>query len=307
VSPEADSVRVRVDEHVLKLSNLHKVLYPATGTTKGEVLDYYARAASVMLRHIGRRPVTRKRWPDGVESEPFFEKTVPRGTPAWVTTVTIATPGSSRGRDSVTFPLVEDLATLTWLVNLAALEMHVPQWEVGPRGAVRMPDRLVVDLDPGAPAGLRECAELALLVRDRLAEDGLETFPVTSGSKGLQLYAPVSGRQDADVLRRYAKRVAEELTRKHPRLVLAVMTKAARPGKVLLDWSQNHAAKTTICPYSMRGRAHPDVAAPRTWDEIEDVDDLAQLPFTSVLERIQRDGDLAAGLFTAGPRVPAST
>jgi bifunctional non-homologous end joining protein LigD len=293
-----------VGDHVLKLSNLHKVLYPATGTTKGEVLDYYARVAPVMLPHLGRRPVTRKRWPDGVESEPFFEKNVPRGTPDWVDTVTIETPGSSRGRDRATFPLVHDLATLTWLVNLAALELHVPQWQVGPRGAVRMPDRLVVDLDPGAPAGLRECAELALLVRERLAEDGLETFPVTSGSKGLQLYAPVSGRQDADVLRGYAKRVAEELTRRHPRLVLAVMSKAARPGKVLLDWSQNHAAKTTICPYSMRGRAHPDVAAPRTWDEIEDAGTLRQLSYREVLDRVEAHGDLVSALLETGPRVP---
>ena len=306
MSPEPDSVRVRVDDHVLKLSNLHKVLYPATGTTKGEVLDYYARVAPLILRHIGRRPVTRKRWPDGVASEPFFEKNVPRGTPDWVPTVTIATPGSSQGRDSVTFPLVEDLATLTWLVNLAALELHVPQWQVGPRGAVRMPDRLVVDLDPGAPAGLRECAELALLVRDRLAQDGLRAVPVTSGSKGLQLYAAVSGRQDADMLRRYAKRLAEELTRQHPRLVLAIMTRAARPGKVLLDWSQNHAAKTTICPYSMRGREHPNVAAPRAWHEIEDMDRLRQLSYSEVLDRLDGNGDLAEELFTPGPRVPAT-
>jgi bifunctional non-homologous end joining protein LigD len=306
VSPEPDSVRVRVEDHVLKLSNLHKVLYPATGTTKGEVLDYYARVAPVMLRHLARRPVTRKRWPDGVESDPFFEKNVPRGTPEWVRTVVIATPGSSRGRESVTFPLVSDLATLTWLVNLAALEMHVPQWQVGPRGAVRMPDRLVIDLDPGAPAGLRECAELALLVRDRLAEDGLRALPVTSGSKGLQLYAAVSGRQDADILRGYAKRLAEELTRAHPRLVLAIMTRAARPGKILLDWSQNHAAKTTICPYSMRGREHPDVAAPRSWDEIEDNANLRQLSYSEVLDRLDRSGDLAEALFTTGPRVPTS-
>jgi bifunctional non-homologous end joining protein LigD len=304
VSPDPDTVRVRVDDRVLKLSNLHKVLYPATGTTKGEVLDYYARVAPVILRHIGRRPVTRKRWPDGVRSEPFFEKNVPRGTPEWVPTVTIATPGSSRGRESVTFPLVEDLATLTWLVNLAALEIHVPQWQVGPRGAVRMPDRLVVDLDPGAPAGLRECAELAVLVRDRLAEDGLRAVPVTSGSKGLQLYAAVSGRQDADVLRRYAKRLAEELTKAHPHLVLAVMTRSARGGKVLLDWSQNHAAKTTICPYSLRGREHPDVAAPRTWDEIEDVENLRQLSYSQVLDRLDDSGDLADALFSTGPRVP---
>jgi bifunctional non-homologous end joining protein LigD len=295
-----------VGDRVLKLSNLHKVLYPATGTTKGEVLDYYARVADVILRHIGRRPVTRKRWPDGVTSEPFFEKNVPRGTPDWVRTVTIATPGSSRGRESVVFPLVEDLATLTWLVNLAALEIHVPQWQVGPRGAVRMPDRLVVDLDPGAPAGLAECAELAVLVRDRLAEDGLRAVPVTSGSKGLQLYAAVSGRQDADVLRRYAKRLAEELTRQHPKLVLAIMTRAARGGKVLLDWSQNHAAKTTICPYSLRGREHPDVAAPRTWDEIEDVAGLHQLSYSQVLDRLEGNGDLAEALFTTGPRVPTA-
>jgi bifunctional non-homologous end joining protein LigD len=169
-----------------------------------------------------------------------------------------------------------------------------------------MPDRLVVDLDPGAPAGLRECAELALLVRERLAEDGLDAVPVTSGSKGMQLYAAVSGRQDADVLRHYAKRLAEELTRKHPRLVLAVMTRAARPGKVLLDWSQNHAAKTTICPYSLRGREHPNVAAPRTWEEIEDVGSLRQLSYSEVLERVDAAGDHAARLFSTGPRVPTS-
>jgi bifunctional non-homologous end joining protein LigD len=295
-----------VGGRILKLSRLDKVLYPATGTTKGEVLDYYSRVADVLLPHLGRRPVTRKRWPDGVEASSFFEKNVPRGVPDWVPSVTIPTPGSSRDRETLTFPLVDGIATLIWMANLAALELHVPQWQVGPRGAVRMPDRLVIDLDPGAPAGLVECAQVAQLVREHLAEDGLQTVPVTSGSSGLHLYAAVSGRQDADVLRGYAKRLAERLAREHPRLVLATMARAARPGKVLLDWSQNHRAKTTVSPYSMRGRAHPTVAAPRTWDEIADAHDLTQLTIAEVLRRLERYGDLAAPLLGRGPRVPTS-
>ena len=192
---------VELDGHVLRLRNLDKVLYPSEGTTKAQILDYYARVAPVLLPHLAQRPVSRFRWPDGVEAGSFVEKELPRGTPEWVQRVTVDSPGSTRGHEKVTYPLVDSLATLTWLINLAALELHVPQWQVGPRGAVRGPDRLVVDLDPGAPAGLAECAEVALLVRERLADDGLQPVPVTSGSKGMQLYAPVSGRQDSATLR----------------------------------------------------------------------------------------------------------
>ena len=301
--PHAE-VRVDVEGHSLRLRRLDKVLYPATGTTKGEVLDYYARIAPLLLPHLGRRPVTRKRWPDGVAGPSFFEKNLPPGTPTWVRSVTLATPGSSSGREQATFPIVADLATLVWLVNLAALELHVPQWQVGPRGAVKGPDRLVIDLDPGAPAGLAECAEVAVLVRQRLADDGLAAVPVTSGSKGLQLYAPLSGRQDAETVRSYAEGLANQLAREHPGLVVARMTKAIRAGRVLLDWSQNHAAKTTISPYSLRGRDQPSAAAPRRWDEIVP-GVLQQLSLSEVLERADRLGDLAAPLLTRGVGVPA--
>jgi bifunctional non-homologous end joining protein LigD len=229
---------------------------------------------------------------------------MPRGAPEWVRHVTLPAPGSTKDREVIDYPFVDDLATLVWAVNLASLELHVPQWTAGPRGAVRGPNRLVVDLDPGAPAGLEECTELALAVRERVADDGLEVFPVTSGGKGMQLYAPVSGRQDAMTVHAYARRLAEEFERRMPRLVVSRMTKALRPGKVLLDWSQNNPSKTTISPYSLRGRERPTAAAPRTWDELE-AGGLVQLTADEVVERLTRDGDLLTPLLDAGPRVPA--
>jgi bifunctional non-homologous end joining protein LigD len=292
---------VEVGGHRLVLRNLDKVLYPDSGTTKGEVLAYYMAVAEHLLPHAQHRPLTRKRWPNGVAGQSFFEKNVPQGTPDWVRTVVLPVPGSTMGRETIDFPLLDDLATLIWLGNLAALELHVPQWTVGPRGGVRDPNRLVIDLDPGAPAGIAECAEVAVLVRERLADDGLEAYPVTSGSKGMQLYAAVSGTQDADVIRDYAKRLAESLE-KTEKLVVSRMTKALRPGKVLLDWSQNNAAKTTICPYSMRGRDLPHVATPVTWDEL--AEDPRQFRFDEVMARVAEHGDLLAGRCDPGPKVP---
>jgi bifunctional non-homologous end joining protein LigD len=296
---------VEVDGRVLALSNLEKVLYPATGTTKAEVIAYYTQAAPVLLPLVADRPVTRKRWPDGVGGEPFFEKNAPQGTPDWVRTVRLPAPGSTKDRGEIDYALICTLADLVWTANLAALEIHVPQWTVGPRGAVRGPNRLVVDLDPGAPAGLAECVEVAFAVRDRVAEDGLECFPVTSGGKGMQLYAPISGAQDAITVHAYARGVAEELERAMPKLVVSRMTKSLRPGKVLVDWSQNHPAKTTISPYSLRGREHPTVAAPRSWDELE-AGGLTQLEYHEVSERLATDGDLLGPLLEKGPRLPAS-
>jgi bifunctional non-homologous end joining protein LigD len=297
---------VEVDGRVLALSNLEKVLYPQTGTTKAEVIGYYTQVAPILLPLVAHRPVTRKRWPDGVAGQPFFEKNAPQGTPDWVRTVRLPVPGSTKARETIDFTLMDGLADLVWTANLAALEIHVPQWTVGPRGAVRGPDRLVVDLDPGAPAGLNECTEVAFAVRDRVADDGLECYPVTSGGKGMQLYAPISGRQDAMTVHAYAKQIAEELERAMPKLVVSRMTKALRPGKVLVDWSQNHPAKTTISPYSLRGRDHPTVAAPRTWDELE-AGGLTQLEYDDVLARLDADADLLAPLLgTPGPRLPAS-
>ena len=296
---------VQVGEHRLVLRNLDKVLYPSTGTTKGEVLAYYTGVAEAMLAHVRHRPATRKRWPDGVAGPSFFEKNLPNGTPAWVPRVRLPVPGSMRDRETILYPLVDDLATLVWTANLAALEIHVPQWTAEPaqggptrRGSARLPDRLVVDLDPGAPAGLDECTEVALAVREHLAADGLDCHPVTSGGKGMQLYAAIRGDQGAEVVVGYAKALAETLQRTLPRLVVSRMTKAIRPGKVLLDWSQNNPAKTTIAPYSLRGRQFPTVAAPRSWAELE-AGGLGQLHHVEVTERLAADGDLIAALASA--------
>ena len=291
---DGPEVRTKVDGHVLTLRRLDKVLYPETGTTKGEVLDYYARVAPHILPQMAGRPVTRKRWPHGVEDQEFFEKNAPRGAPSWLRTVRLETPGSSRGRTHIEFPVISSTAELVYLAHLASLELHTPQWTVGPRGGVRNPDRLVIDLDPGAPAALAECAEVALIVRERLHADGLEPYPVTSGSKGLQLYAEVSGKQDADVVVSYARALADELAASHRRQIVSNMSKAVRPGKVFLDWSQNNPAKTTVTPFSMRGRTQPWVAAPRSWDEIEDPASLEQLRFEEVLERLAGDSETAA-------------
>jgi bifunctional non-homologous end joining protein LigD len=296
---DADEVFVDVEGRTLKLGNLGKVLYPRTGTTKGEVLNYYAQVAPVLLPHLKDRAVTRIRWPHGVGDMSFFEKNVPAGTPSWVRTATVPTTGSrtaSKEEGTLTFPIVDDLATLTWLVNLAALELHVHQWTVGRNGQPRNADRLVIDLDPGEPAGLHECCRVALLVADVLEERGMVAKPVTSGSKGLHLYADLPKRLPSDESTALAKEVAEQLEREHPGLVTASMTKAKRPGKVFLDWSQNSGSKTTISPYSLRGRELPYVATPLGWDEVEagaeDEDALSQLRFDEVLERVEEYGDL---------------
>jgi bifunctional non-homologous end joining protein LigD len=300
VAQQADEVRVDVDGRTMKISNLGKVLYPETGTTKGEVLNYYARVAPVLLPHVVDRAVTRIRWPNGTDQGQFFEKNLPVGAPGWLRSVTFASSGSRGGGDSITYPVIEGLADLTYLANLASLELHVHQWKVGRNNRPKNPDRMVIDLDPGPPAGLHECARVALLVRDRLEEAGLRSAPVTSGSKGLHLYAALPGRKNAEEVRDQAQEVARELSKAQPGLVLWKMTKSLRGGKVFLDWSQNTAAKTTIAPYSLRGRTAPYVAAPRTWDEIEEgADDpaaLQQLTMDEVLARVEEDGDVFGDL-----------
>ena len=294
---ESTEVRVEVDGRTLKLSNLDKVLYPRTGTTKGEVLNYYAQVSPAMLPLLANRCATRVRWPNGVEKQSFFEKNIPGGTPSWVRTAEVPTTGSrapSKNGDVLVFPVVDDLATLTWLANLAALELHVHQWTVtkGGKGPSKIlgANRLVIDLDPGDGAGLHECCQVALLVRERLAERNLQTEAVTSGSKGLHLYAALQRRKDPEDSTALAKEVAEDLAKEHSRLVTATMTKSKRSGKVFLDWSQNAGSKTTLSPYSLRGRELPTVATPVTWDEVEaGADDplgLEQFRFEEVLERL---------------------
>ena len=294
-----DRLSVKVEGVTLELSNLDKVLYPAAGFTKGEVIDYYTRIAPVLLPHLVDRPLTRIRYPNGVTGNGFFEKNAPAGVPDWVRVETLPAPGSTKGRATLDYVVADDLPTLVWLANLAALELHVPQWTVGSAG----PDRLVIDLDPGPPAGLKECAEVALLLRERLAADGLVGYPKTSGKKGMQLMCALAGTQSADEVSAYAKRVAEELEKGHPRLVTARMAKNLRPRKVFIDWSQNNAAKTTVAPYSLRAEPTPTVSTPLTWAEVEAG---PPRPYRSeeVLERIARYGDLLAELPDGGPEVP---
>jgi bifunctional non-homologous end joining protein LigD len=300
-----DRFPVAIEGRDLELSNLDKVMYPAAGFTKGEVIDYYTRIAPVMLPHLADRAVTRIRFPNGVDGLHFFEKNKPAGTPDWVRLATLPVPGSTMSRETIDFVVVDDLPTLVWLANLAALELHTPQWRVGAD-----PDLLVVDLDPGAPAGLRECCAVAVLMRDRLAADGVAAYPKTSGKKGMQLCCPISGSQGAEVVSAYAKKVAEELQAMVPGSITARMAKAVRPGKIFIDWSQNNAAKTTVTPYSLRAQELPTVSTPLTWDEVEAVGTGAEEPRHyrpgEVLDRVAEHGDLLADLLTPGPEVPLS-
>jgi bifunctional non-homologous end joining protein LigD len=298
---ESEKVTVDVDGHHLTLSNLAKVLYPEAGFAKGEVIDYYSRIAPVLLPHLAHRPLTVKRYPNGVDEKFFFEKNAPRGTPSWVRTVTLPVPGSTKNRDTIDYVVVEELATLVWAANLASLELHVPQWQVPPRHRKPVTDLVVFDLDPGPPATIAECCEVALALREQLVADGLTPFPKTSGSKGMQVSAPVEV-DDPGLTSGYAHAVAERLERELPDLVVSRMAKALRPRKIFVDWSQNNPAKTTVAPYSLRARATPTVSTPLTWDEVEAG---GAISFTApeVLDRVDDLGDLFAGALADGHRV----
>lgn len=285
-----------VEGRRLALSNLEKVLYPATGFTKGEVLHYYATTADVLLPHLRDRPVSFLRYPDGPDGQVFFTKNVPPGTPDWVSTAEVP-----RSEGPARMVLVQNLASLMWAANLVT-EFHTPQWLIGTPGEA---DRLVLDLDPGAPAGVVECCEVALWLRERLAADGIEAYAKTSGSKGLHLLAAVR-EATSDQVSEYAKELAVEAEKAMPRLVVHRMTRSLRPGKVFVDWSQNAARKTTATPYTLRARPEPAVSAPVTWEEVEDCRSPGQLAFLApdLAPRIQTYGDLLAPLLDpdhAGP------
>jgi bifunctional non-homologous end joining protein LigD len=276
-------LRTEIDGRVLTLTNLEKVLYPATGTTKAEVLQYYLAVAPLLLPVVRDRPVTRIRWPHGVSEPSFFEKNVPKGAPDWVPTLTLHHTGerSGRGERDIAYPLVDEQATLAWFAQSGALELHVTQWRADRAAGVPLPpDRLVVDLDPGAPAGLRECAEVAVAARAMLEAHGMTAHAVTSGSKGMQLYAalPPATERGRELFERagssldYARALAGALEKQLPSLVVSTMAKVERPGKVFVDWSQNNVAKTTIAPWSLRGRERPTAAVPVTWSEVESRD-----------------------------------
>ncbi|MFD3659319.1 non-homologous end-joining DNA ligase [Streptomyces sp. NPDC058659] len=283
-----------VEGRRLALSNLDKVLHPLTGTTKGEVLHYYATVGTAILPHLRDRPVSFLRYPDGPDGQLFFTKNPPPGTPSWVSTTPVPRSEDPRARQVV----VQDLASLMWGANLV-VEFHTPQWRTS---SPAVADRLVFDLDPGPPATVVECCRVALHLRERLAADGLEAFAKTSGSKGLHLLVPVVPTPSERVSA-YARRLAVEAERELPQLVLHRMARALRPGKVFVDHSQNAAAKTTATPYTLRARALPSVSAPVTWEEVADCATPAADPEKLVLlmdditPRLERYGELLAPLF----------
>ncbi|MBV9098470.1 MAG: non-homologous end-joining DNA ligase [Frankiaceae bacterium] len=307
MSPESTKVTVKVGDQTLTLSNLGKVLYPDAGFTKGEVIDYYTRIADVMLPHVRERPLTFKRYPDGVDGKFFFEKNAPSHTPEWVRRVRLPSPGSTKNRDTINYAVLGGLPSLVWAANLATLELHVPMWTVTDKGKPRHPDLMVFDLDPGPPATIVECCEVALLVRDVLADAGVEAVPKTSGSKGLQLYVPLDGSSPWEDVHAYARALAQQLERDRADLVVWNMKKELRTGKVLVDWSQNNAAKTTIAVYSLRARPTPTVSTPVTWDEVEACRTPEDLRFTSadVLARVEEYGDLFARCLDGDQKLPA--
>ncbi|WP_461665696.1 ATP-dependent DNA ligase [Gordonia sputi] len=298
----APSQSLEIDGHTIALTNLGKVLYPASGTRKVEVVDYYTRIADVMLPHLRGRLITRKRWPNGVESTPFFEKDLPSGVPDWIPRYDVAHSGRT-----ITYAMADSPAVLVWLAQMAALELHTPQWIVPPPGVQADPqvsgpkglgeiraNRLVLDLDPGPDVSLDECAQVALMMHEMLDGAGLASYPVTSGGKGIHVYARFDRPVAPDSARTVAREIASTLAAAHPKTITATMSKSERAGRVFIDWSQNSASKTTLAPYSMRGREEPWVAAPRTWDELARPR-LTQLHFGEVLERAA-DGDLLDGL-----------
>jgi bifunctional non-homologous end joining protein LigD len=294
---------VDVEGKRLSLSNLDKVLYPSTGFTKGQVIDYYARIAPALLPHLAGRPVTMKRYPDGVDSEYFYEKNAPKHRPDWVKTAPI---WSRHNRRHINFLLVDDLPTLTWLANLASLEIH-PSLALA--SDINCPTMMVFDLDPGPPANVVQCAQVGLWLREIFDHWGLKSFPKTSGSKGLQIYIPLNTPTTYDVTKPFANALARLLEHDHPELVVSDMKKEVRAGKVFVDWSQNDEHKTTVSVYSLRAREHPTVSTPVTWEEVERAlkkKDPGLLVFEApkVVERFEKMGDLHAPVLKLKQSLP---
>ena len=288
-----------IDGRRLSLSNLDKVLYPATGFTKGQVIDYYARISEVMVPHLRDRPVTLKRYPNGVEGEFFFEKRAPAHMPEWIPIASV--PSRSGTHDPIRFAVIGERAGLIWAANLAALEFHVPLWRLRPRKSPpSTPDYMVFDLDPGPGTSIVECCHVALWIAEHLGRENL--FAKTSGSKGLQLYTALSGMSSEEASN-HAHVLAQEIERTHPEEVVSLMRKALRNDKVLIDWSQNNPSKTTVAAYSLRARAQPTVSTPITWEEVTECarvgnPDLLRFDGPAVLDRVEHHGDLMAPLLT---------
>jgi bifunctional non-homologous end joining protein LigD len=282
---------VEVQGRKLKLTNLEKVLYPVAGFTKGQVVDFYVRIAPVLVPHLAGRPLTMKRYPEGVDHEYFFEKNAPMHRPDWVKTAPIWSESNHR---TIHFILVNDLPTLVWIANLASIELH-PSLSLAED--IATPTTIVFDLDPGPPANIVQCAQVGLWVREIFDHFGLLSFPKTSGSKGLQIYIPLNTKTSYDETKSFAHAVARLLEHEHPELVVSDMKKAVRTNKVFVDWSQNDQHKTTISVYSLRAREHPTVSTPVTWEEVEQAlkkKNAARLVFEAkdVLARVEKLGDL---------------
>jgi bifunctional non-homologous end joining protein LigD len=300
------STTVEVEGRKLKLSNLEKVLYPSAGFTKGEVVDYYARIAPVLIPHLAGRPLTMKRYPEGVDQEYFFEKNAPMHKPEWVKTTPIWSGSNNR---TIHFILANDLATLVWLANLASIELH-PSLSLAT--AMAKPTMIIFDLDPGPPANILQCAQVGLWVRDLFEHFGLRSFPKTSGSKGLQIYVPLNTPASYDETKAFAHAVARLLEDQHPELVVSDMKKAVRTNKVFVDWSQNDEHKTTISVYSLRAREQPTVSTPVEWSEVEEAlkkKDALRLVFEAkeVLARTEKKGDLFQPVQELKQRLPQLT
>jgi bifunctional non-homologous end joining protein LigD len=295
----AEGTRVEIGGRRLSISNLDKVLYPEAGFTKGAVIDYYARIAPVMLTHLSHRCVTFHRYTNGVGATSFFEKRCPGHRPEWVHTAV----GPGDGNKGIDYCVIDDVASLVWAANLAAIELHTPMARADDIGS---PTMVVFDLDPGPPAAMAECADVAIDIRDTLAGLGLSVFAKTSGSKGLQVYLPLNTPHDHEHARSFALAVAQMLEKHHPDRVLTAMKKDLRHGKVFIDWSQNAGFKTTICAYSLRARPHPTVSTPVTWDEVEAAAGGAPLSFEApeVLARVEQHGDLFAPVATLQQQLP---
>jgi bifunctional non-homologous end joining protein LigD len=296
-------VRVKIGDRTLSLSNLEKVMYPKTGFTKGQVIDYYARIAPVLLPHLIGRPLTLKRYPNGVEGEYFYEKRCPEHRPSWVKTAPI---WSEHSDGPVNYCLANDLPTLVWAANLADLELHT---SLSLAERIEQPTMMVFDLDPGPPADLSLCLCVALWLKDLFDRLGWKSFAKTSGSKGLQLYVPLNTRVTYDETKALSRALAELLEREHPDVVVSNMKKSLRPGKVLVDWSQNDEHKTTVNVYSLRAKDRPTVSTPVGWEEIaraHRAKDAKVLVFEAhqVLERVAERGDLFAPTLTLEQRLP---
>ncbi|MEA3188803.1 MAG: bifunctional non-ous end joining protein LigD [Chthoniobacter sp.] len=292
-----------VEGRKIPVSNLDKVLYPEAGFTKGDVINYYIRIAPVLLPHVKNRALTLKRYPNGVNGMFFYEKNCPAHRPPWVKTAPIWSEGNQR---TMHYCLAQDLPTLVWAANLADLELHLSL------ACARKPERptfLVFDLDPGAPADIVKCCQVGVWLRERLTADGLESYAKTSGSKGLQIYAPLNTSVTFDQTKEYARHLAEQLEREHPGDVVSKMLKTLRKNKILVDWSQNDEHKTTVCVYSLRAKQQPTVSTPVTWDEVENClkkkkADLLTFTSDQVLKRIEKHGDLFAPVLSQKQKLP---